>query len=48
MWTKDEITREEMIRSMSGADELEALTHELDEVARMNAAKEAVQGGTGN
>lgn len=48
MWTKDEISREEMIRSMSGADELEALTHELDEVARMNAAKEAVQGGAGN
>ena len=45
MWTKDEITREEMIRSMSGADELEALTHELDEVARMSAAEEAVQGG---
>lgn len=39
IWNKDEITREEMIRSMSGADELEALTHELDEVARRQAAK---------
>ncbi|NOR82218.1 MAG: ATP-binding cassette domain-containing protein [Ardenticatenales bacterium] len=34
IWNKDEITREEMIRSMSGADEMEALTHELDEVTR--------------
>ncbi len=33
-WKRDEITREEMIRSMSGADELEALSHELDELAR--------------
>jgi simple sugar transport system ATP-binding protein len=40
-WTKDEITREDMIRSMSGADELEALSHELDEVARRDAAKAA-------
>jgi hypothetical protein len=32
-----------MIRSMSGADELEALTHELDEVSRRKAAKEAAQ-----
>jgi simple sugar transport system ATP-binding protein len=39
IWTRDEITREDMIRSMSGADELEALSHELDEVAR----REAVQ-----
>jgi simple sugar transport system ATP-binding protein len=39
IWNKDEITREEMIRSMSGADELEALTHELDEVSRRRAAR---------
>jgi simple sugar transport system ATP-binding protein len=45
IWNKDEITREDMIRSMSGADELEALTHELDEVARRQAAKEAAGGG---
>ncbi|MEA3351058.1 MAG: ATP-binding cassette domain-containing protein [Chloroflexota bacterium] len=38
IWNKNEITREEMIRSMSGADELEALSHELDEVTRRNAA----------
>ena len=42
IWNKDEITREDMIRSMSGADELEALSHELDELARRDAAKEAV------
>jgi simple sugar transport system ATP-binding protein len=40
-WTRDEITREDMIRSMSGADELEALSHELDEVARRDAVKAA-------
>ncbi len=34
IWTKDQLSREDMIRSMSGADELEALSHELDEVAR--------------
>lgn len=33
-WSKDELSREEMIRSMSGADELDALKHELDELAR--------------
>ncbi len=38
IWTKDELSREEMIRSMSGADELEALSHELDEVARRDTA----------
>ena len=38
IWQKDEITREDMIRSMSGADELEALTHELGEVARRRGA----------
>jgi simple sugar transport system ATP-binding protein len=41
MWNKDEITREEMIRSMSGADELEALSHELDEVARRDSVESA-------
>jgi simple sugar transport system ATP-binding protein len=40
IWTKDELSREEMIRSMSGADELEALSHELEEVARQDAAKD--------
>ena len=44
IWNKDEITREEMIRSMSGADELEALTHELDEVSRRRESGEAAQG----
>ena len=29
IWNKDELSREEMIRSMSGADELDALSHEL-------------------
>jgi len=43
IWKKDEITREEMIRSMSGADELEALTHELDELARRKVAEQQSQ-----
>ena len=43
IWSKDEITREEMIRAMSGADELEALSHELDELARRDAAKKQVE-----
>lgn len=30
IWSKDELSREEMIRSMSGADELDALSHELE------------------
>lgn len=30
-FTKDELSRDEMVRMMSGADELEALTHELKE-----------------
>ena len=30
-FTKDELSREEMVRMMSGADELDALTHELQE-----------------
>jgi len=37
IWNKDEISREEMIQSMSGAEELEALTYELGEVARRRA-----------
>ena len=41
IWTKAELSREEMIRSMSGADELEALSHELDEVARQDASQNA-------
>jgi simple sugar transport system ATP-binding protein len=41
IWNRDEITREEMIRSMSGADELEALSHELDEVAHRDEMKGA-------
>ena len=36
-WEKAEISREEMIQSMSGAEELEALTYELGEVARRRA-----------
>jgi len=40
IWNQDEITREDMIRSMSGADELEALTHELDRVSRGGAAQD--------
>jgi simple sugar transport system ATP-binding protein len=30
-FTKEELPREEMVRMMSGQDELEALTHELKE-----------------
>ncbi len=41
IWRKDEITREELIRAMSGVDELEALKHELDEIARRKAVAEA-------
>ncbi len=33
-FTKEELSREEMIRLMSGADELEAISHELEEIAR--------------
>lgn len=32
-FTKDELSREEMVRMMSGADELDALSHELQEFA---------------
>lgn len=33
-FTKEELSREEMVRMMSGADELDALTHELEEFER--------------
>ena len=33
-FTKEELSREEMIRLMSGADELDAISHELEEIAR--------------
>jgi simple sugar transport system ATP-binding protein len=33
-FTKEELSREEMVRMMSGADELDALSHELAEFAR--------------
>lgn len=38
-WSKAELSREEMIRMMSGADELEALSHELDELSRRDATQ---------
>jgi simple sugar transport system ATP-binding protein len=44
IWTKAELSLESMIRSMSGADELEAISHELDEIARGSNARPAVQG----
>lgn len=34
IWTKAELSLEDMIRSMSGAEELAAIRHELDEIAR--------------
>lgn len=37
-FTKDELSREEMVRMMSGADELDALSHELSEFARRDAS----------
>jgi simple sugar transport system ATP-binding protein len=40
-FTKDELSREEMVRMMSGADELDALSHELSEFARREAAETA-------
>ena len=40
-WTKSELSQEDMIRRMSGADELEALSHELDEIIRGNTANPA-------
>lgn len=36
-FTKEELSREEMVRMMSGADELDALSHELEEFAREDA-----------
>ena len=41
IWSKTELSLENMIRCMSGADELEALAQELDQIAR---GKEAAQG----
>lgn len=38
-FTKDELDREEMVRMMSGADELDALRHELEEFARKEAER---------
>ena len=38
-FTKEELSREEMVRMMSGADELDALSHELEEFARTDALK---------
>jgi simple sugar transport system ATP-binding protein len=35
-WAKDNITREEMIQGMSGADELATLKHEIDQIAQAN------------
>jgi simple sugar transport system ATP-binding protein len=40
-FTKDELSREEMVRMMSGADELDALSHELSEFARREATEAA-------
>ncbi len=39
-FTRDELSREEMVRMMSGADELDALSHELEEFARTDALQE--------
>jgi simple sugar transport system ATP-binding protein len=36
-FTKSELSREEMVRMMSGADELDALSHELEEFARRDS-----------
>jgi simple sugar transport system ATP-binding protein len=36
-WMKNELSQEDMIRSMSGADELEVLKQELDQIARGSA-----------
>ena len=37
-FTKNELGREEMVRMMSGADELDAMRHELEEFAREDKA----------
>jgi simple sugar transport system ATP-binding protein len=39
-FTREELSREEMVRMMSGADELDALSHELEEFARTDAMAE--------
>jgi simple sugar transport system ATP-binding protein len=39
-FTREELSREEMVRMMSGADELDALSHELEEFARTDALAE--------
>lgn len=38
-FTKDELSREEMVRMMSGADELDAMSHELEEFERTDQLK---------
>ncbi len=40
-WTKNELSQEAMVRSMSGADELEALSQEFAQTARGNRASQA-------
>ncbi len=40
-WTKDELSLEEMIRHMSGADELEAITHELAQIGQRGGTAES-------
>ena len=42
-FTKNELPREEMVRMMSGQDELEALTHELEEFRHSDDLKAAGQ-----
>jgi simple sugar transport system ATP-binding protein len=42
-FTRAELSREEMVRMMSGADELDALSHELAEFARTDALHEEGQ-----
>lgn len=39
-WLKDELSLEDMIRHMSGADEMEAITHELQQISRQSEANE--------
>ena len=36
-FTREELSREEMVRMMSGADELDAISHELKEFERTDA-----------
>jgi simple sugar transport system ATP-binding protein len=43
IWTKNELSREDMVRSMSGADELDALKHELDELGRRDPTLSEVE-----